>query len=58
MGKMIFLSNFGHEINVLDTQQGKLLTVAHVGRGKLSRPAVENNLVIVSTGDLNAFQLD
>ncbi|BCL80003.1 serine/threonine-protein kinase [Ktedonobacteria bacterium brp13] len=57
-GKYIYLSNFGREINILDTQQGQLLFAARVGRGKLSRPSVENNRLILSTGELNAFKIE
>lgn len=56
-GRYIYLCNLGREINILDAQQGKLLFAANAGYGKLSRPAVENNKLIVSTGELKAFQI-
>lgn len=54
---IIYVSTLGGELYAIDTQQGKILASTMIGNKKPTRPASANNLIVVSTGDLHAYQL-
>jgi outer membrane protein assembly factor BamB len=41
----------------IDIQQGRLHFTTSVGRGRINRPAVENGMIFVSTGEMHALYL-
>jgi serine/threonine protein kinase len=53
---ILYVTTFGGGLYALNAAQGKVMASAIVGRGKLSRVAVDNGIVYVSNGEIHAFQ--
>lgn len=54
---IVCVSTFGRELYGIDLKNGHTLFVAKVGKGRINRPSIENNLLAVSTGEMHALQL-
>lgn len=53
----IFVSTFGRELFVIHAPDGKVLFPTRIGRGRINRPSVGNDMLFVSTGEMHALQL-
>lgn len=54
---VIYVSTFGGELYAIDAEQGRILASTVVGTKKPTRPAIAENLLVVSVSDIHAYQI-
>ncbi|GCE16521.1 serine/threonine-protein kinase [Dictyobacter kobayashii] len=54
---IVYVSTFGRELYAIDAQNGHILFTSKVGKGRINRPAAEQGMIFVSTGEMHALQI-
>lgn len=54
---VIYVSTFGGELYAIDAEQGRILASTVVGSKKPTRPAIADDLLVVSISDIHAYQI-
>ncbi|GER85957.1 hypothetical protein KDW_01190 [Dictyobacter vulcani] len=54
---IVYVSTFGRELYAIDAQNGRILFTSKLGKGRINRPAAEQGMIFVSTGEMHALEI-
>ncbi|GLV56360.1 hypothetical protein KDH_32010 [Dictyobacter sp. S3.2.2.5] len=54
---IVYVSTFGRELYAIDSRNGHILFTSKIGRGRINRPAAEQGMIFVSTGEMHALKI-